>query len=209
VSQFVTSILNYYAAFTETRFSNKSTLNYKWLDDANLTLDLSFFTDFFRMWVNKLEQNDLAPVDVGAGRYQRVIPTSKFRSKLSELLNGAFNHERLNSFLVEEREGKEVTTPEEIRESFLEAARAYNLDLRKAVQQIIHSLQQEEIKLLQDQFRASRLPVPTFNVPKFSQDIYDHLQLAAAGCDAEEEYFPKIASLLRDRDYTKPVPFYG
>ena len=33
MSEFVKSILNYYAAFTETRFSNKSTLNYKWLDD--------------------------------------------------------------------------------------------------------------------------------------------------------------------------------
>jgi len=64
MSEFVKSILNYYAAFTETRFSNKSTLNYKWLDDPNLTLDLSFLPDFFQLWISKLEKHDLSPIEI-------------------------------------------------------------------------------------------------------------------------------------------------
>ena len=95
MSQFVKSILNYYAAFTETRFSNKSTLNYKWLDDANLTLDVSFFTDFFRLWVAKLDTNDRSPVDIRANQFKREIPAVRFRQKLSELLEGGFDQERL------------------------------------------------------------------------------------------------------------------
>lgn len=201
MSQFVKSILNYYAAFTETRFSNKSTLNYKWLDDANLTLDLSFFTDFFRTWVAKLENNDLYPVDICANQYKLEIPAIRFLSKLSELLDGAFNQERFNAFLAEEKEGRELKTPEEIREAFLEAARSYNLALRKAIEQVIHALQREEITTIQQQFRATRLPSPTFNVPKFSQDIYDSLQHIASECPTEEEYFPKVVSNLKERDY--------
>lgn len=201
MSQFVKSILNYYAAFTETRFSNKSTLNYKWLDDANLTLDLSFFTDFFRTWVAKLENNDLYPVDVCANQYKLEIPATRFLSKFSELLDGAFNQERFNAFLAEEKEGRELKTPEEIREAFLEAARSYNLALRKAIEQVIHTLQREEITSIQQQFRATRLPSPTFNVPKFSQDIYDSLQHIAFECPTEKEYFPKVVSNLKERDY--------
>ena len=201
MSQFVKSILNYYAAFTETRFSNKSTLNYKWLDDANLTLDLSFFTDFFRTWVAKLENNDLSPVDVCANQYKIEIPSSRFRTKLSELLDGTFNQECLQKYLADEKEGKELKSPEEIREAYLEAARSYNLALRKGIEHIVHTLQREEITAIQQQFRATRLPSPTFNVPKFSQDIYDALQQTASECVDEAEYFPKAVSSLKERDY--------
>jgi len=202
MSQFVKSILNYYAAFTETRFSNKSTLNYKWLDDKNLTLDLSFFTDFFRTWIAKLENNDLRPVDVCANQFKIEIPSSLFRLKLSELLEGSFSQECLQKFLAEEKEGKELRNPEEIREAFLEAVRSYNLALRKAIEQVIHTLQQEEITTIQQQFRATLLPSPTFNVPKFSQDIYDALQQIAANCVDEEEFFKKAVTHLKERDYS-------
>jgi hypothetical protein len=149
MSQFVKSILNYYAAFTETRFSNRSTLNYKWLDDTNLTLDLSFFTDFFRVWIAKLENNDLSPVNVCANQFKFEIPSSHFRSQLSELIEGSFNQDRFQQFLQEEKEGKALSSPQEIREIFLEAARSYNLALRQAIEQIIHTLQREELATFQ------------------------------------------------------------
>src|SRR3990172_11105937 len=133
MSQFVKSILNYYAAFTETRFSNKSTLNYKWLGDTNLTLDISFFTDFFQLWVTKLETNDLNPVDIVANQFKREISANRFRAKLTDLLESTFNQEHLQKLLVAEKEGKELETPEELRDAFLEGTRAYNLGLRKAI----------------------------------------------------------------------------
>jgi hypothetical protein len=54
MKDFVKNILNYFAAFTETSFSNRSTLNYKWLNDENLTVNLTFFTDFRELLMNKL-----------------------------------------------------------------------------------------------------------------------------------------------------------
>lgn len=202
MSQFVKSILNYYAAFTETRFSNKSTLNYKWLDDANLTLDLSFFTDFFRTWIAKLDAHDLNPVDVCANQFKLEIPSTRFRTKLSELLEGSFNQECLQKFLAEEEEGKELNAQEEIRETFLEATRCYNLALRKAIEQIIHTLQREEITTIQQQYRATLLPSPTFNVPKFSQDIYDALQQTAATCVDADDFFQKAVTILKEGEYS-------
>lgn len=201
MSQFVKSILNYYAAFTETRFSNKSTLNYKWLNDANLTLDISFFTDFFRLWITKLEKDDLTPVDIRANQFKREIPTASFLTRLKDLLDGAFDEECLKKFLAEEKEGKSLATPEELRDAFLEGTRTYNLALRKAVEQIIHSLQKDEIATIEKQFRATRLPAPTFNVPKFSQDIYDALQRLAGECTDEQVYFQQMETYLKERDY--------
>src|SRR3989304_5491817 len=201
MSQFVKSILNYYAAFTETRFSNKSTLNYKWLDDPNLALDISFFSDFFRLWITKLENNDRNPVDIRANQFKREISSDRFLQKLNELLGGDFNLERLQKCLAEEKEGKEFATPDEHREAFLEGTRAYNLALRKAIEQIIHSLQKEELLLIGQQFRITRLPAPTFNIPKFSEDIYDELHRAASASTEVSGQFKKVSARLKEREY--------
>ena len=201
MSQFVKSILNYYAAFTETRFSNKSTLNYKWLDDANLSLDLSFFADFFKIWATKLETGDRNPVEVRANQYKIDIPATRFRAKLSEILESEFNQECLRKYLTEEMEGRDPQSEEEAREIYLEAARSYNLALRKAIEKLVQALQREEIKAIQQQFHATRLPPPTFNVPKFSQDIYDSLQGIASECGDEKEYFQKAVTVLNEREY--------
>ena len=156
MSQFVKSILNYYAAFTETRFSNKSTLNYKWFGDPNLTLDITFFTDFFRLWLTKLENNDLGPVEVRPGQFKREIPAARFRQKLDYLLLNSFTREHLQKFLADEQNEKDLTNPDELRKAFLEGTRAYNLALRQGIEQVIHVLQGEEIVVspdFQDEFR--------------------------------------------------------
>jgi very-short-patch-repair endonuclease len=201
VSQFVKSLLNYYAAFTETRFSNRSILNYKWLDDPNLTLDISFFPDFFQLWVTKLDNHDHEPVNVHISQFKREIPAHRFRQKLDELLATSFNLESLQQFLAENREGKELTTPDELREAFLEGVRVYNLALRKALEQIVYTLQKEEIAAIETQHRTTQLPAPTFNVPKFSQDIYDTLQRAAVESEDEGTYFQNLKDILENRDY--------
>jgi len=197
MSEFVKSILNYYAAFTETRFSNKSTLNYKWLDDPNLTLDLSFLPDFFQLWISKLEKHDLSPIEISNQEYKLEIPALRFRQKVDELLSSRFDLESLQAAVVAEKMGKDLTTPEQLREVFLEGVRAFNLALRKATEQVIHALQQEEIAAIETQFRANQLPPPTFNTPKFSQDIYDALQEEAAESNDTEEYFPRVEARLR------------
>ena len=52
-------ILNYFATFTETRFNFRRLINYKWTN-SELTLDLSFFPEFQRTLLNKIEAGDLS-----------------------------------------------------------------------------------------------------------------------------------------------------
>ena len=201
MNQFVKSLLNYYAAFTETRFSNRRTLNYKWLNDPNLTLDISFFPDFFQLWVTKLENHDHGPVDVRINQFKREIPVHRFRQKLDELLATSFNLESLQQFLSENSGGNPLSTPDELREAFLEGIRAYNLALRGALEQIVYALQKEEIVAIETQHCTTQLPAPTFNVPKFSQDIYDTLQRAAVESEDDGSYFQNLKDTLKNRDY--------
>lgn len=201
MNQFVKSLLNYYAAFTETRFSNRSALNYKWLNTPNLTLDISFFPKFFQLWVSKLETHDHGPVDVRINQFKREIPVHRFLQKLDELLATSFNLESLQQFLSENSGGNPLSTPDELREAFLEGVRAYNLALRGALEQIIYALQREEIVAIETQQYTTQIPAPTFNVPKFSQDIYDTLQRIAVESEDEGSYFQNLEDALKNRDY--------
>ena len=52
-----TTILNYFAAFTETKFNFRTLINYRWTNNE-LTLDLAIFQDFqdlilqrIKLWV--------------------------------------------------------------------------------------------------------------------------------------------------------------
>jgi len=212
-NEFVKSILNYYAAFTETRFSNKSTLNYKWLNDTNLTLDISFFSDFHRLWLNKLRNNDLHLIEVHPDQYKIEIPRGQFVRRLSEQLNSAFNLEYLKKCILEEKDknlqsdknngkisnsnnkpqnNKKLEPIEELRQGI----RTYNLHLRKGIEKIIFDLQKEEILNLENTYHASQLPAPTFNVYKFTQDIYDNLQRIAEDSEDENSYFGRAQEFL-------------
>ncbi|MBM4274121.1 MAG: hypothetical protein FJ128_01205 [Deltaproteobacteria bacterium] len=112
-----------------------------------------------------------------------------------------FNQESLQHFLAENREGRDLSTHDELREAFLEGVRAYNLALRKALEQIVYTLQKEEIAIIETQHRTTQLPAPTFNVPKFSQDIYDTLQQAAVKSEDERSYFQSLTDILKKWDY--------
>src|SRR4030043_1834255 len=104
LNEFVKSILNYYAAFTETRFSSSSTLNYKWSNDPNFTLDISFFPEFRGLWLDKLSTNDKSPVEIGPRQFKIEIPPQNFKQKLAEHLESTLNFESLKTSVSQERD---------------------------------------------------------------------------------------------------------
>jgi len=55
-----TSILNYFAAFTETKFNFRTLINYRWTNNE-LTLDLAIFQDFQDALLQRIK---------AGGRYQ-------------------------------------------------------------------------------------------------------------------------------------------
>jgi len=52
-----TSILNYFAAFTETKFNFRTLINYRWTNNE-LTLDLAIFQDFQDALLQRIKAGD-------------------------------------------------------------------------------------------------------------------------------------------------------
>ena len=57
------NILNYFAAFTETRFNFRTLINYRWTDNE-LTLDLGIFQDFQDKLLQRIKTGDSTPLTV-------------------------------------------------------------------------------------------------------------------------------------------------
>jgi hypothetical protein len=60
VEKLPSNILNYYAAFTETKFNFKTLINYRWTNNE-LTLDLSLFQNFQEHLLQRLKSGDATP----------------------------------------------------------------------------------------------------------------------------------------------------
>lgn len=190
-NEFVKSILNYYAAFTETRFSNRSTLSYKWNTDANLSLDVSFFSEFYKIWLGKLKAPDQQSITVRPDEHKIEASFDAFKEKLSDALKTTCSMAFLKDCIDEEKKNND---PEPLKRGI----RSFNLQLRKVIESIVHELQKNEIENLKTAYPATRFPSTTFNVTKFSQDIYDTLQETGNGVESEEEYFNLVEAYVRD-----------
>jgi len=102
MSEFIKSILNYYAAFTETRFSNKSNLYYKWLEDENLTLDITFFPEFRALIFDKLKFIGSSSLKVLPSQFKVEISQEEFKEELFKELNSNYNLNFLNKCIFKE-----------------------------------------------------------------------------------------------------------
>ena len=116
MQDFLKNILNYYAAFTETRFSSRSTLKYQWTNDISLTLDISFFPEFRRLWLDRIASVDAKSVDIRPRQYAIPLSVPAFRERLgSELHDG---HDLNAEYHTED--SSVVRSLEDFREDYLE-----------------------------------------------------------------------------------------
>ncbi len=190
-NEFVKSILNYYAAFTETRFSNRSTLSYKWNTDANLSLDVSFFSEFYKMWLGKLKAPDQQSVVIKPDEHKIEVSFDAFKEKLSDALKTTCSIAFLKDCIDEEKKNND---PEPLKRGI----RSFNLQLRKVIESIVHNLQKSEIERLKTIYQTTRFPSTTFNITKFSQDIYDTLQETGNSAESEEEFFNLVQAYIKE-----------
>ena len=203
MNEFVKSILNYYAAFTETRFSSSSTLNYKWSNDPNFTLGISFFPEFRSLWLDKLSTNNKNPLEILPRQFKIEIQSQNFKQKLAEHLESTHNFESLKASVSQERdrqsgEGHEILDK---RRVFLDGIRGFNLGLRKTVDTIIKELQKDALSRLENEYKIDKFPPPSFNLRSFTQEIYDQLQNLAQGSADEADYFEKLKEYFAGRTY--------
>jgi len=203
LNEFVKSILNYYAAFTETRFSSSSTLNYKWSNDPNFTLEISFFPGFRSLWLDKLSTNDKSPVEVTPHQFKIEIQSENFKQKLADHLESTHHFEFLKTCILQERDRQKGESNENLddRRIFLDGIRLFNLGLRKTINTIIKELQKDALSRLENKFKINKFPPPSFNLRSFTQEIYDQLQSLAQVSADEAEYFKKFREYFAGRTY--------
>ena len=203
MNEFVKSILNYYAAFTETRFSSSSTLNYKWSNEPNFTLEISFFPEFRSLWLDKLSMNDKSPLEILPRQFKIEIPPQTFKQKLVEHLESTHNFESLKASVSQERDRQSGEGPDILdeRRVFLDGIRGFNLGLRKTIDTIIKELQKDELSRLENEYKIDKFPPPTFNLRSFTQEIYDRLQSLAQGSTDEADYHEKIKTYFDNKAY--------
>ena len=84
-----TSILNYFAAFTETRFNFRTLINYRWTNDE-LTLDLAIFQDFQDIILQKLKAGDKARLVIKSNEYILSLSCDELLLKINEALSDKF-----------------------------------------------------------------------------------------------------------------------
>ena len=73
VNKLSESVLNYFAAFTETRFNFRTLINYRWTDNE-LTLDLGIFQDFQNELLQKIKSGDSTPLTIKNNEHVLSLP---------------------------------------------------------------------------------------------------------------------------------------
>ena len=83
------SILNYFAAFTETKFNFRTLINYRWTNNE-LTLDLSLFQKFQALLVNRVKCGDRTDIAVKKNEYILSLSKNDIQIEIQKILSNNF-----------------------------------------------------------------------------------------------------------------------
>jgi hypothetical protein len=151
-----TSILNYFAAFTETKFSFRTLINYRWTNNE-LTLDLAIFQDFQNIILQRIKSGDNTLLSVKINEHILSLSGDEVLLEINEAISDRFGVDYLkscvkqeftkraerNTALIATEKGllpaKEADlSKEEVKkhneQAFFDGCRKYNLALRKQIE---------------------------------------------------------------------------
>lgn len=134
MKNFAKSILNYFAAFNETRFRFSSKLPYEWSNDS-FTLDFSVFPAFEKQLLDAIGQGTSFGFEVRKGEYTITLTSDDFKKALLSHFETDLNQEFLETCLGQCRKRLAEATPDqdpsELEAKALpEGLREYNLSFR-------------------------------------------------------------------------------
>ena len=205
---FTKSILNYFAAFSETRFRFNKRLPYEWADDAT-TLDLSVFPEFEREILSAVANSKPFEFNVGKGQYTVSLDSVDVRKSLLDLVCTELNSDSLEDLILKMKEHLLEELPEDEQEGIGQRAldegiRQYNLSFRHAVTQRLTELQNAKIEVLRSEYGFVAVPSSTFNPQREVQRLYDDLTNKARNCTDVDGYVNDVTSYLSEQqfDYT-------
>ena len=191
--KFTKGLLNYFAAYSETRFQFSAKVGYKWSDD-HLTADFSVFPEFQKLLLDIIKQKKKLSLVIKPGDYQIDISQAEFKRRLLEQLTGDFDVRFIKACVQQAKERLSKLNGEKVivagptgitgeapnkkfeRTAFLDGLRQFNLSFRSVVEQTLLELQQQKQTEIRAQIPTQVLPLTTFNPKIVVQDIFDVLK---------------------------------
>ena len=205
MKNFAKSILNYFAAFNETRFRFSRKLPYEWSDDP-LTLDLSVFPVFQKKLLDSVAQGIPFRVEVEKGEYIVTLDSNVIRESLLKTIESKFNQEFVNKCIEDCKERIKEAFPEiegsdlDVR-ALAEGLREYNLVFRGQILDTLIEIQEKKIRDLQAELKFSSVPPSSFNPQREVQKIYDDLKELARNETNQAGYVSLVTKLIQEQAF--------
>lgn len=181
MKNFARSILNYFAAFNETRFRFNRKLPYAWTEDP-FTLELSVFPEFQKELLKAVVAGKPFAFKVQKGQHVVDVSPDQLKTAVLSVLGTELNAGFLQE--AEERVGQRMAEalrdrPPQERASLvaLEAMREFNLAFRQQLLSKVTEVQKDKIKELQQELGFSAVPPSSFNPQREVQRVYSFLRI--------------------------------
>jgi hypothetical protein len=205
MKNFAKSILNYFAAFNETRFRFGSKLSYEWSNDA-FTLDFSVFSGFQKKLLGSVALGTPFRFEIRKGEYIVKLDSDEFKKALLSLfeteLNSAFLEACIEQCRIQLRDADPDRDPSEVEgKAVAEGLREYNLIFRKKALETLTGLQDQRIKALQSEYAILHVPVSSFNPQREVQRLFDELQKRASLSPASADYISAATAFINSQDF--------
>jgi very-short-patch-repair endonuclease len=211
--KFTKGLLNYFAAYSETRFQFSAKVGYKWSDD-HLTADFSVFPEFQKLLLDIIKQKKHLSLVIKRGDYQIDISQVEFKRRLLEQLTGDFDVRFIKACVQQAKERLSKLNGEKVivagptgvtgeapnkkfeRTAFLDGLRQFNLSFRSLVEQTLLELQQQKQTEIRAQIPTQVLPLTTFNPKIVVQDIFDSFKAVIETATDEDAFHAAIKGIL-------------
>jgi very-short-patch-repair endonuclease len=218
MKEFTKSILNYFATYTETRFSFQKKADYKWTDNV-FTVDLSVFPEFQKKILASIKNGDPFCIAVHKNEYSVSLDQDFFKNDLLNKLTTNYGLEFINSCIQQVSnkmmrvesdkvvllgDGAQAldtafkSSEEFEKRAFIEGLRTFNIAFRDTVRESIIALQNQKKDQLQAELRFSNVPLSSLNPNSIEQDLFDSMQNAAKKSKNGAEYQNKVKEIIKE-----------
>jgi hypothetical protein len=210
-------ILNYFATFTETRFNFRRLINYKWTN-SELTLDLSFFPEFQRTLLKKIEAGDLSPLSIKPKEFTIAISKDSLLLEIKILLQGNFNAVYLEKclqaefsqvaeqnkmffvgvdgdlLLAPENKDKKDLLDQQKASAQKEGIQTFNLAFRRQLEKTLNIIQDKIVEQKKVELNIEYAPASIFGVANYVTQHYEQLKRMSHSFTDCEQYLSDVSA---------------
>lgn len=188
MKNFAKSILNYFAAYNETRFRFTTRASQKWSNNE-LTLDFSIFPEFEDELLNQIQNKHSVNLSIKPKQYSISLDNNEFIERLTEVVESYATTDAFTNL-------KNQDPSEELDDG--EIYRQWNLGLRKKLGNILLEMQEEKKQELIADLDVQYLPISTLNTARTEQDLYEEIKKIEIIDDSLQDYIAQIKSVAEN-----------